>query len=348
MDRYLNKRPQILKQNFTELGQCVCIIGKSGIGKTWAVNHAFGGYYIELTSEILKSKQGTIEFLERIEHSNSPVVLDEYETLSDMIGIREILKPPTKNYFIIISQIPLEHKFPFEIKTYEFPVPTIESMKALFPWATESILQESRGDLRYVIRGQTFETDKPDEFKSPREFVTDLVSKYTKVNPIKYIGHPVQEPGNMVSILQENYLDAKGVDLVEITSMLSDANLIENKMYEDGQWHLMHYYNLMGCIGPAMAIGHRLDPDKMRPGQLWTKHQNMCMRAKKLSSFSCRISNVKFDNQALLLLRDYAEKGNMELMKEYKFDAKDIDVLNHISPLRKLGPKLVAAIKKAL
>jgi hypothetical protein len=97
-----------------------------------------------------------------------------------------------------------------------------------------------------------------------------------------------------------------------------------------------------------MAIGHRLDPDKMRPGQLWTKHQNMCMRAKKLSSFSCRISNVKFDNQALLLLRDYAEKGNMELMKEYKFDAKDIDVLNHISPLRKLGPKLVAAIKKAL
>lgn len=348
MDRYLNKRPQILKQNFTELGQCVCIVGKSGIGKTWAVNQAFGGYYIELTAEILKSKQTTIDFLERIQTSPVPVVLDEYESVSDLVGVREIIKPPSKGQFIIVTQVPLDHKFPFEIKTYEFPVPTVEKMKELFPDAPESLMIESRGDLRYVIRGQMFDTGKPDEFKSPREFVTDLVSKYTKINPVKYLGHPVQEPGNMVSILQENYLDAKGIDVTKVADLLSDASLIENKMYEDGRWDLMHYYNLLGCVAPAAAIGHRLDPAKMRPGQIWTKHQNMCMRAKKLSSFSNRNHNLKLDHQALLLLRDYAEKGNLELLREYKFDTKDIDVLNHISPLRKLGPKLVAAIKKAL
>ena len=348
MDRYLNKKPQILETNFTSIGQCVCILGKSGIGKTYAVNRALGGHYIELTSEILRSKQGTIDFLEKLENTDTPIVIDEYETISDLVGLREITNPPTKGNFIIISQIPIDHKFPFEIKTYQFPVPSVADMKRLFPSASDQLIEESKGDLRYVIRGQTFDSDKPDEFKSPREFITGLVSKYSTINPMKYIGHPVQEPGNMVSILQENYVDAKGVDMTAVADLMSEANIFENKMYEDGQWDLMHYYNLLGCIQPAIVIGHRLDPAKMRPGSTWTKHQNMCMREKRLNAIARRVPHVHLDHEALLLLRTHAENGNLDILREYSIESKDVDVLNHISPLRKLNPKVLSQIKKAL
>ena len=275
-----------------------------------------------------------------------PVVLDEYETISDLIGLREIVKPPSKGHFIIISQVPLDHKFPFEIKKWDFPVMTVDDMRKVFPDAPLDLLEESKGDLRFVERGLTFRSDKPDEFKSPREFITDLVSKYKTVSPMKYIGHPIQEPGNMVSILQENYLDAKGVDLVKVTGLLSEADVVERAMYNDGHWQLLGYYNLMGCLMPAMEIGHRLDPAKMRPGQLWTKYQNACMREKRLMAISDKNFKLKLDNQALLLLRDYAEKGELDVLREHKIEPKDIDIFNYISPLRKLSAKTISALKK--
>ena len=91
------------------------MLGRTGIGKTYAVHEALQGNYIELTEDILKSKQGTIDFLEKLKSTDTPVVLDEYESVCNLIGMREITNPPSAGKFVIISQIPIENKFDFSI-----------------------------------------------------------------------------------------------------------------------------------------------------------------------------------------------------------------------------------------
>ena len=323
------------------------MLGKTGIGKTYAVHRALQGNYIELTEEILKSKQTTVDFLERLASSETHVVLDEYESLHNLIGIREITKPPSAGKFIIISQIPIENKFDFEIVVYDFPVPTPEEIKKIAPGATEDLIKSSKGDLRKVLNGLSFKSDVYDDFMGPKQFISSLVSKDTNVSPMDYIGYIVAEPGNMVAILQENYASARGVDLVKVSESFSDAQVFEDKMYE-GSWELMKYYIVCGCVIPAVEIGHRLSNDKIRPGSMWTKHQNTCMRKKKIQKITERIQSSKMDIESLLLLRKYAEKGNYNLLLEYKIEAKDIDVLNHLSPLSKLKAKEIQEIKKHL
>lgn len=347
MDRFIKKRQSNNINRFTDLGRCVCVLGKTGIGKTWAVRDAFGGNFIELTADILRGKQSTIDFLERLESTDTPVVLDEFETLCDLVGIRELTGPPSKGQFIIVSQIPVESKLDFEIVTYEFPVPTFEQLKQIAPGATDEIIHKSKGDIRQVLKSLRMKSDEQDAFLSTREFVTSLVAKGSTKRPTDYLSHHVQEPGNMVSILQENYPDARGANLALIAEYMSTADIFEVKLYE-GDWQLLPYYSLYGCILPAVEIGHRLNPDKMRPGSSWTKHQNMCMREKRLKSITDRVPFYHLDTDALMILRDMAEAGHYEILREYKLEPKDIDVLNHLSPLRKLKPKTVQALKKAL
>ena len=54
------------------------------------------------------------------------------------------------------------------------------------------------------------------------------------------------------------------------------------------------------------------------------------------------------DVDGLLLLRDHAEAGNYEILREYGLQAQDVDVMSHLSPVRKLKPKTLSTIKKWL
>ena len=342
MDRYLPRNKQKSEHEFTRLGPIVCIVGKTGIGKTWLVQNTFERY-IELTSDILKSKNETIEFLTKIKSSDLPVVIDEYECVSDLIGLREIKEPPTTGLFVIISQVPV--KFDFDFQVYEMPIRTIEEMKQLFPKADPSVIKTCGGDLRVVSQSLEFKSDLRDDFQGPRDFIVSLVSQDSHVNPVNYIGYPVQEPGNIASILHENYPDSKGghADIIEL---LSVADVIESRVYS-GEWELLQYFNLWGCILPSIEIGHSLK-SKLRPGSTWTKYQNMCMRAKRIDAMANRKPGKRLCLDELIILRDFAESENVEILKEYGLQPQDIDVLNHLSPLRKIKAKTVSSLKKCL
>ena len=340
MDRYLAKGAQKTKHEFTKFGPAVCIIGKSGIGKTWTVRKELMPC-IELTPDILKSKQDTIDFLNKIHGTESPVIIDEYECIHDLVGLREITGPPTNGIFVVISQIPV--KFSFEMKTYDFPVPTPEIIKSLFPDANDQVIATCGGDLRRVRQSLTFKSDARDDFMGPKEFIAGLVCRSGSENPSKYIGHPIQEPGNIASILHENYPDSKGRPCV-ITNQLSVADVIETRVYA-GDWDLLSYYNLWGCILPATEIGHSLSKN-LRPGSTWTKYQNMCMRHKKIQLISNRVPRQSLDLDALLLIRSQIEKGDFETFLDYELEPTDIDVLNHLSPLNKLKAKTISSLKK--
>ena len=342
MDRYLTKNVQKSTNDFPRV---VCLVGKSGIGKTWAAREALGPNLVELTSEILRSRHDTNEFLEKIRGTNIPVLLDEYETLSDLVGLRDLTEVPTMGQFIVTSQV--VPKFYFEIDIIEFPTKTFEEIKALCPAATDENIRSSKGDLRLVFMSLEFNSDTRDEFNSPREFVSSLVSVYSKVNPAKLIGHPVCEPGNMASILNANYIDGpKKLDFALIADYFSQADIIEDEVFS-GAWELLPYFNLFGCILPAVAIGHTLKTP-LKPGSTWTKYQNICMRNKKIKAMSHRVPRLDLDLDGLMLLRDMAEAGNYEILREYGIQPQDVDVMGHLSPLHKLKPKTLSTIKKWL
>lgn len=316
-------------------------MGKTGTGKTWLVHNTLDKY-LELTPDILKSRQDTIEFLTKIKSSNLPVVLDEYECVHDLIGIREITGPPTSGVFIIISQINV--KFDFELKIYEMPVKTSDEIRKIFPKAKQSVIDTCSGDLRVVSQSIEFDSDLRDDFKGPREFLTSLVSKKTRTNPVKFIGYPIQEPGNIASILHENYPDSTG-DLTKIIDCMSWADIIETRVYA-GEWELLQYFNLWGCILPSVEIGHSLDI--LRPGSTWTKYQNSCMRAKRLDALATRLPGKKLCHDELVVLRYFAEQEKIDVLLDYNIKPADIDVLNHLSPYKKIKAKTVSSLKKAL
>ena len=315
-------------------------MGKSGIGKSWTVRKELEPY-VELTSDILKSKQDTIDFLNKIHGTNTPVIIDEYECVYDLVGLREITGPPTNGIFVVISQIPV--KFSFEINTYDFPVMSPGAIKGIFPSASDQVIAKCGGDLRRVKQSLTFTSDARDDFIGPRDFIISLVSRSGTENPANYIGHPIQEPGNIASILHENYPDSKG-QLETISNYLSMSDVIESKVYA-GDWELISYFNLWGCILPATEIAHTLS-NKLRPGSTWTKYQNMCMRQKKIQLISTKIPHCNLDIDGLLLIRSKIEKGDFENFLDYELEPSDIDILNHLSPQNKLKAKAISSLKK--
>ena len=343
MDRFLKKGKQKSSHEFTELGSVVCVLGRSGIGKTWAV-HAALDPCIEITSDVLKSKQETVNFLDKIRGTDSAVILDEYEHLHELVGIREITAPPTNGIFVIISQIPV--KLAFDVVTYEFPVPSEEDIRRIVPGANEDIIKKSKGDLRYVIRSLTFKGDAPDEFRGAKEYINDLVSTQTTLRPMDFLNHPAQEPGNISAILHENYIDSKKCDHVKVIENMSASIIFENAVYE-GKWEFFPYYIFTGCIIPAVEINHTLKPP-FRPGSVWTKTQSAAARKNKIHAMSTRTPGKRLCIDELILLREYAERGNVDILKEYGFTTQDLDVLNHLSPIKKIKAKDLQNLKKKL
>jgi hypothetical protein len=343
MDRYLKQREHNFDREFTNLGPAVCVLGKSGIGKSWAVHEALDPC-IELTSDVLKSKQDTLGFLEKIRGTTTPVLLDEYETVQDLVGLREIKGPPTLGLFVVVSQIPV--KFDFEIASWNFPVPGPEDIRRIVPGVSDEIVQKCRGDLRYAFQSLIIQSDDKDEFQGARDFLESLVSRTSSADPATSMGYSIHEPGNVTAILHENYVDSKTCDHAQVVETLSDSMLFESKVYE-GNWELYNYYNVMGCILPAHQIGHTLKLP-LRPGSMWTKYQSMCARSKRLDALAHRRPDRKLTMDHIFLLFKYAESGNVDVLREHGVTAQDLDVLNHVSPYRKIRPKDLANLKKRL
>ena len=342
MDRYFTSGQQ---KTTTELPLRLCLVGRSGIGKTWEAMRLLGPKHVELTPEILKSKNETLEFLDKIQSTETPVLLDAYETIQDLVGLRELREPPTLGSFVVTSQ--MAPKFDFEIEVRDLPPKTFEQIKTLCPDATDEVIRQSKGDLRRVFGSLECKSDLMDDFTSPKEIVTSFVSTKSNANPVSFIGWAVSEPGNCSSILNANYVDGpRRLDIADIADDFSRADVIEDKVFA-GNWDLLPYFNLFGIISPAVKIGHSLK-EPLKPGSTWTKYQNMCMRAKKIQNASRRVPNKTLDVPSLLLLRDMAEKGEYEILSEYGIEPQDVDLMNHLSPFRKLKPKAMSDIKKWL
>jgi hypothetical protein len=317
------------------------IVGKPGIGKTFTVKQCFPGA-IYVAPEILKSKQTTIDFFERIAPTTNPVIIDDFDGVDDNIGIREISGPVSRGPLIIIGnkQPSLDGK----PHVYEFPqMPVSEIMKLVSSPKTERAAIICQGDIRRFFQIVLFDSDDPDIFQTPKQVLESFVCKKGKENPVKYLGKYFEEHGNMMGLIQENYLRSPCVDPVHVTDCFSSADVIDKELYQ-GEWHLMSFFFSEGVIRPCISVGHTLD--SLDPASLWTKELNIRMREKKIRTISTRNADAKFSHDELVLIGKYINNDierAKQLVKEYKLESADIDVINH---LHKLKTKNATIIKK--
>lgn len=316
-----------------------CVYGKPGIGKTYMVTHELP-HHVIVDHTILKSRQGTIDFFERLRYSTAAVIIDDWEGVCDLIGIHEIKGVISKGPLVIISHTPVE--LTPETIMYEKPVLTRDQLIKLAPTHpnVQVLADKCRGDVRAFLQSLTHVSDSRDTFKTSREIVDDLV---TCKDPIKYIGQTLHEHGYVWNMIQENYIDAKRIDIetcAQISDALSLAEMLDQKIYADGAWDtLMPYFIIEGCVVPCQLMNQRLGSAKLRAGSMWTKFQNACMRRKK-------IRETKLEREELQVVRTYIEKNDYSMLDMYKLDAASVDVMNHLVIGQKLKPKVVELAKK--
>jgi hypothetical protein len=322
-------------------GTITCVYGKPGTGKTQFVNKELPTH-ISLDHTILKSKQSTIDFFERLRHTETPVVIDNWESLTDLIGIREITEPISKGPLVIISHKPVQ--LTRDTILYEIPVWTTEQLTELFgqnasPYIYQ-LARECDGDIRFFLQSLEHTSDARDVFKTPVELVEDLL---TTQDPMKYLSETLHEYGYIASAIQENYIHAKGITIdacASISESQSLADVYDDVMYRTGTWdNLISYFLTAGCVYPAILIDRKLTAKNIRPGSSWTKFQNICMRHKK-------VKETRLSVDALRVIRAYVEQGQLTLLSDYKLTDTMIDVFNHICIGNKLKPKLIDQAKK--
>jgi hypothetical protein len=320
-------------------GTVTCVYGKPGIGKTFFVHKELPNH-VAIDHTILKSKQGTIDFFERLRCTSSPVIVDNWESLVDLIGLREITGPISSGPLVLVSHTPV--KLTPDTILYDMPVMTPDQLIALAPNhpRAQRLAHECQGDVRWFLQGLDYRSDARDVFKTPIELVEDLV---TCPNPLKYLTETLHEYGYVASTVQENYTSAKGITIETCATLAESqslADVYDDLMYRAGAWDtLMPYFLTAGCVVPATLLRRTLNPKHIRPGSTWSKFQNMCMRRKK-------IRETRLDADALRVIRTYVEHGHLELLREYKLTDAMVDVLNHIVVGHKLKPKLIEHAKK--
>jgi|694.fasta_scaffold39714_5 hypothetical protein len=327
-----------LRKVLTE-NKSVFVYGPSGIGKTWSVRQIIEPC-VDLDASILKSKQSTIDFLEKIKSSACPVLIDDFDSVDDLIGVRELTG--NERLVIIGNYAP---NLAFDIFSYRFPFRTRDQLLDIAKTlgASPDLVDKCNGDIRFLEQGIS---DNKDVFWNPKDFVRSLICEGGERKPMDFIGDHIQEHGHVLDMIFDNYIDGNPKNHLEILECMSQAAMIDEQIYQ-GHWNLLPYFGIESCIWPSHLLDHSVPNQDIRPGSIWTKFSNMCMRKKKVLAMTNRVPGHTLDVDSLMVLRNYFEKGLGEnLIADYKLEPQDFDVLNHLCIMRKLKARAVSTLKK--
>lgn len=369
----MNKFVKIIKEkeiipnhslvNIIKSNDDICIYGPSGVGKTYLVKSILNRDYIELNEYILKSKIMTIDFLEKIKNTYSPVLIDENNL--DLIGLKEIFEYKKNNKKISRGSLVLVTQKIDKVYFYnciEIRPPSIDKLveigKIKFPnmelFHLKKIAHQSKGNIRNFLISLDF-SDEKDIFKTPKDFIYDLICKNGSENPSSCIGKCIYEHGYTWNIVHENFIDSPILslnDISEISEWMSQADLYDVEIYNTDHHSVdfLQYFSHYGVVMPSIKLQHTLSPSKMRPGSSWTKFNNYKMREVKIKALYYKNKQCpnKITTEHIHLLHTYMRHGNIPMLINYGLDFQNIDTINNLSLLNKLKSKPIHLIKKNL
>lgn len=334
------KQIDIIRKHI-ERGKNVFICGASGVGKTYVLNAVLRGLsHVELLPEHLKSK---CLFLPFIKPSCKHVFIEDYDPIFKPI-IEQVSDGNRLSRGSLLVTTKTMCMYP-NFETVFIPKHKPDVLMTLTDDRganVESAAHRCKGNIRNFfayLEGY----DEIDDFKTPKEFIADILSDPTPIP----IHDSISEHGHLWDIFQENYLNSKGVDVVTTSSSFSDADYYDTHIYSSGSWFLMPYFVLHALTIPKRNLGEALVKDKIRPGSCWTKLGNYKMRKQKYEEIRKK-SRTGLGVEELCLIKNYAEKGDLSKLVEYKITPQDFDVINHLAVGNGLKSRDVTRIKKAL
>ncbi len=332
---YVRGRQDIAKSlwEIVNSKKTICVYGKPGVGKSYLVKKVLGDGRLEIDQNTLKSKLLTQNFLEKVKYSNSNILIDDFDP--DLPGSKEIAENTnslSKGATVIICDSVQKINFS---DCLEIPAFNEDEINVLWPGHPEAS-RRCNGNLHNFNFYKQFSYDK-DTFRNPKDIINDLLTKKQST----YITDSLEEHGHSMSVVHENYTDAK-IDIHEMVNIaegVSMADIYDTEIYKTN-WEFIKYFQVSGIAVPCYYINGSLKTKNIRAGSCWSKHNNMKMRHGKIRKF-------KLDINTLVCILDFI-KNDPKLALHYDIQPSDIDVLNHLRLRQKFKASEVQSLKKRI
>ena len=306
MDKFLKTK----RDNIFE----TCDPGKIFLVKSWTtaqICKTIGASAVYVGTDTLRSQNVTENFFEFIGFSRADIVTDDSSMIkNELPGWRWIQQNRTKIKSRIF--IPCENT-----------IDTINIQdKTLDPEGGKEIVE--------TIHHR-------DIFKTTKEIMDEVLTTKGNFKVEDILGVHMDEPGNRLGIVQENYIHAKGITMSEISYIaehLAEGDYWDTMMYSPNYTEQIHeQFVISAVINPCAIIKNRIPHEKMSPARVWTKDFNM--RLKKSLEKHWLVSDP--DTMQVLRLKP-------ELIPEYCTNSSGIHYINQTS----MGSKVKNDVLKEL
>jgi len=293
--------------------------------------------HVKFEHDILKSREKTLDFMDRMRYSKLPLVLDDFESIENLTGVKEISGSFPVAFYIIsnskVTSIKFDDYYEFKgVDVKEFA----ESLGISVDDATKKI-KEYDGNLSAVkIDVLNFKSLR-DDLSSPKMYVSSLLKTQEPIGE-SLISRVMIEHGHTFGLMHENCIDytSNCETLSLVSHSFSDADMIDCVVYKDMSWDLIQFFNVSACLIPACLLkGGTQTPRDLRPGSMWTKYSNACMK-------SNRLKRLKLNRDCIGLIVGYI---NSQTELPISLDSYDLDTVNQLSFSEKIKPKLLSKLK---
>ena len=310
MDKFLKtKKDNIFKD---------CASGTFILIKGWSsaqICESLGTSAVYVGTDTLRSQNVTENFFQFLGFSKADVVMDDCSMIrNELPGWRWIQQNKSKIFSRIF--IPCENCIE-TIQTYDLIIEPENKNKQI-----ETIHQR-------------------DIFQTTKEFMEDILTEKGnfKINDI--MGLHIDEPGNRMGIVQENYTHAKGITIDEISRIadhLVDGDFWDTMMYSPNYTeHIHEQFVISAIVNPCAIIQNRIPVNKMAAARVWTKDFNMRLK-KSLEKYW-----THSDQYTLQVLR-----MKPEFIPEYCKNSAGIHLINQTSMSSKIKTDVMKELKLKL
>lgn len=277
------------------------------------ISKELGSSAIYIGTDTLRSMNSTSSFFDFIRHGKIDVVLDECAMLKNELPGWKWIKENHVSMNGIRIFVPCSH-----------------SECALKGVRINTGIKETVSDTVH---------ERDSFFENTRTFMEKLVTDKGQYDFDTFIRMNIDEPGNRMGIIQENYPSTKGITMDEMHSiceLISQGDILDNAVYaSQNKQSVYDIFNIVAIIYPSFIIRNRIPHKKMKSATAWTKDFNT--RLKKSLSFHWKYS----DPDTLQALREQPK-----LIQEYCTHSKGIHFINQVSLGKTINLKEIKKLLK--
>lgn len=323
-----------------ENGNIVCVLGGSGVGKSYACNRILKEYsFVDFENNLLKSKLDTKEMLDKLKGSSTVLYIDDANP--DLPGFN-IVRDFILDVKHVHGPVLINSRSDFRLRSI-FQGHDVVFFEINGPNRRNDIIRT------YCKDKYNLEVSEQDTEYSTKDNVYDLLCKggrgYQRMMDVR-----MEEHGHTADIMFTNYQ----TDTIEESAIVADAfsraDTLDTLIYK-GMWDAIPYFTIESCVYPSIYTKNRMDFDKLVPGAVWTKYCNQSLRDKKFRSMCTRHPSVTlgidFVSYFMAMIQHKNINDIISICDAYHLESPDIDFMNHLVR-NKLKGKALSLVKKHL